>query len=354
MACKDCFNNCGDPLPDKCVKYTGEDIPLFDICKGDPLSLLNKAIIDNLIAALNGTGIVLKDVTLDNAPFLLTIFKAKEKNLVNLVQLLIDTQQTLKNLVDAAKPPAVSFNTACLTGLPANPTSNQILASAVNLLCYHKSIIDALPTTYVKLNDLPTLVKEITYVAPENPDGSGNNIPQEKEKMLKNVAYEYWGSLANFDSTGAGLASVGYDRVFLCNGLHGTPDKRGRVTVGAVRNVPGAALDGVVNPNAAVNSTANVNYGVGDKNGENFHKLSVPELPSHTHSVVDPGHFHGIDTSKDDANGGGKASVGNNDTEGELNTRPSLTNITLGSTGNGVPISVRQPSIAALWMMYIP
>jgi microcystin-dependent protein len=354
MACVDCFNGCGDPTSDKCVKYTGENIPLFDICKGDPLSKLNDAIVEALLSALDGTGIILKDVTLDNAPSLLTVFKAKSKTLVNLVQLLIDNQQTLKNLIDSIKPPAVSFNTACLTGLPANPTPNQILASTVNLLCGYKTIIDVIPTTYVKLSDLPTLVKEITYVAPDNDDGSGNTVPQEKDKMLKFVAYEYYGSLSNFDSVGKGLASAGYDKIFLCNGLNGTPDKRGRVTVGAVKNVPGGTLDSVVNPNSSVNSPANVNYGIGDKVGENFHTLLVKELPAHTHTIVDPGHTHEIATSKDDASGGGQASVGANTPEGQLFTQVAKTNITIGSTGNGVAVSIRQPSIAAAYIMYIP
>ncbi len=36
--CNNCFNNCVEIVSDKCVKYTGEDIPLLGIEKGDTLA----------------------------------------------------------------------------------------------------------------------------------------------------------------------------------------------------------------------------------------------------------------------------------------------------------------------------
>ena len=48
--------------------------------------------------------------------------------------------------------------------------------------------------------------------------------------MVPYTVVEYYGPLTYFDNTGAGQGD--WDRIFLCNGLNGTPDKRGRVAVG--------------------------------------------------------------------------------------------------------------------------
>jgi microcystin-dependent protein len=56
------------------------------------------------------------------------------------------------------------------------------------------------------------------------------------------------------------------------------PDLRGRVTVAA-------------DPNQ-VNTTGIT--AVGQTGGEQFHTLTVAEMPSHTHAVTDPGHAHGV------------------------------------------------------------
>lgn len=349
MPCKDCFNNCGDQkAPDRCIEYTGPDIELFGICTGDPLSKLNEAIIEKLESALDGTGISVEDVTLQNAPWLIPILGAKSKTLVNLIQLLVDSSQTLRDLIEDLESTPTIFSTECLTGLPANPTSDQVLQASLKTLCQLKTTVAAIPSTYVKISDLTTLVNQIIT------SGPSSSIPDFKNRMVPYAVYPYEGSLSNFDNTGKGLSSAGFDKIYLCNGLNGTKDYRGRVVVGAIKNVPGATLDAAVDPNSAVNSPASVNYTQGDKFGENFHKQTVSELAAHSHNVVDNGHAHGIATSKDDANGGGKASVGNNTAEGSLNTAASSSNVTIASTGVGTPFNVRQPSIATHFIIHIP
>ena len=37
MSCSNCFNGCAEITSDKCVKYTGADIPALGISYGDTL-----------------------------------------------------------------------------------------------------------------------------------------------------------------------------------------------------------------------------------------------------------------------------------------------------------------------------
>jgi microcystin-dependent protein len=62
----------------------------------------------------------------------------------------------------------------------------------------------------------------------------------------------------------------------LCDGVNGRPDLRGRFIVGAGQATGLKAGD--LNPV----------YNVGDKGGENMHKLTIPEMPSHSHNSPYP------------------------------------------------------------------
>ena len=52
MACNNCFNGCAEIVSDKCVRYTGADIPTLGISKGDTLASVEAALatfIQNII-----------------------------------------------------------------------------------------------------------------------------------------------------------------------------------------------------------------------------------------------------------------------------------------------------------------
>lgn len=352
--CTDCYNNCFPALTDKCVKYTGGNIPLFDICTGDPLSKLEDVIVEKLLSALDGTGITPKDVTLENAPELKTLLAAKSPILNNLLQILIDNQKTLKDYIVELQEKAVFvFDTSCLT-FPTNvtsPTSDDILQAAVLKLCSLSTTVEGFPTTYVKNTDLPTLVKDIVTGA------NGNTPIQFNSRLFPQSPVPYIGSLANFDNTGKGIPAAGFEKVYIMNGLNGTQDWRGRAVVGAVRNVPGGTLDASVDPNNANNP--NTNYAVGDKFGESFHKLTVPEMAPHSHNVVDNGHSHNLLTHKNDSGitkqpNGLYDGTDNDAIPVTLVTEKSTTGISLGSTGGGLAHNNIQPSVAAVWIVYIP
>src|SRR5690349_4399622 len=58
--CSNCYNGCTDIVSDKCVKYTGVDVPVLGILKGDSLSYVEQALITFLTSTLNGSGITIE------------------------------------------------------------------------------------------------------------------------------------------------------------------------------------------------------------------------------------------------------------------------------------------------------
>lgn len=351
MACKDCFSNCSEMLYDNCMKYTGEDIELLGICKGDPVSKVEQVIIEKLLEFAEGNGIELSDLTLSNCPSLQTALNGNSPTLTRIIQLLWDNQCTLKSLIDQLAPSSYAFNTACLTGLPANPKQEDILQAALNLLCSIKSTVDAFPTTYVKISDLNSLVTQIIQNNTQTPSAG----VQYKDRLAPYTAVPYFGPLSNFDNTGKGLSTLGWDKVYICNGLNGTQDLRGRTLVGAVRNIPGGALDTAVNPTNPLNITP-VDYAIGDKFGENFVKLTTNEIPSHSHPVNDPGHRHTLPPNihQDGNAAGGEGGSNEKAPRVTLYTTTNTTGISIGATGGGQAHNNRQPSIACVFIMHIP
>lgn len=348
MACIDCLNNCPEIISDKCVVYTGPDVPLLGICSNSSLSTVESIVINKLLSALDGTGIVPDNVTLENCADIKSALGTKDPNLNNLLQVLIDNQCTLKEAIDALATAPTAFDTKCLVGLTNTSGPNEILQAVINTLCSIKTVVDGLPTTYVKISDLKNQVIQIIQ------EGNGNGVPIYKDRLVPYVAYEYYGPLSNFDNNGKGIASLGFDKVYICNGSNGTPDRRGRVAVGAVRNIPGGSLDSAVNPLSP--SNPNTNYSVGDKFGENYVTLTTQEIPPHTHGVTDPGHDHTLPPGIqfDGTASGGESGTDEKAPPKSAKTTSGKTNISIQSTGGGQPHNNRQPSIAAIFIMHIP
>lgn len=350
MACKDCLINCDTIVSDQCVQYTGPEIPLLGLCPGDPLSKVEANIIEELLSLLDGSGIDPAGVTI-SCSFLQEIIGSASPNLSNILQMLVTASCTLKELVDAINVQLEStvFNTSCLTGLPDNPTRDNILQAAINMICAIKVIVDAIPTTYVKNSDLTTLVTQIV----NNINGGGGGIVQNYTKMIPYTMVAYFGPLSNFDASGIGVTSLGFEKIYICNGANGTPDPRGRTVVGAIRNVPGGVtLDAAVDPTANPN---NPNWAVTDKGGETFHTLIVSEMPTHTHGVTDPGHTHlSAYRSALLPQSGNSTQCWSGATDASKITSSSTTGITLQTSGGSQPHNNIQPSISAYYIMYIP
>jgi microcystin-dependent protein len=347
MACTDCFNGCGTPISDECVKYTGPNIPLLGVSTGDPLSKLEAEIVAKLAEFAEGEGILLSDIDL-KCDYLETLFGCcQDKTLVNLIQLLVDASCNLKTLIDAlaaATNSPYTFNVQCLTGLSSSSTRDDILQAVIDKLCSVSATVDTIYGDYVKATDLDSLIA--SYLA-------SATVPQ-YSKMIPYVAYEYYGSLAFFPG---GIGSGNWQKIYICNGqtvgTFVTPDKRGRVAVGAIQGVPGGALDSAVDPTIPAN--AGTNYSIGQKWGSSYVTLTTNQMPAHTHTVIDPGHSHnlvfGDFDARVDGNSGGQLEIGTNITR---TTYAATTGISINSAGLSQSHENRQPSIAAYYIMYIP
>ena len=245
------------------------------------------------------------------------------------------------------------------TGVTACSDTHAIVQATINKLCATIVQLTALEldvdTNYVKLADLDALIA--AYIA----STTGGGSTQQYLKMVPYVAYEYYGPLTNFDGSGIGIPASGFYKVYLCNGLNGTPDKRGRVTVGAIQNVPGGPLDAAVNPLNA----GNPNYALYNTAGENTVTLITSQLPVHSHSAVavstasvspNP-HSHSYAGVRVPSGGGdgSRTSVPENKTTGSVDLTVSVnTGVTIGNAGSGAAHANIQPVIAAYYIMYIP
>jgi microcystin-dependent protein len=366
-----CYNGCVEIVSDQCVRYTGLDSVPLDITSGDSVQLVIENIIDNLVPLLSGTG---DKITIASAircaivnGYLPTPVDTDQWTSEQLFQTLVKVVCDLQTQITAIDVDIATLNADytidCLTGVTASSNTHDIVQAIINKLCTTVADLAALEldvaTNYVKLSDLDALIA--AYIA----SSSGGSSNQQYLKMVPYVAYEYYGTLANFDGSGIGIPDNGFFKVYLCNGLNSTPDKRGRVGVGAVDGVPGGPLDAAVDPT----TSGNPNYGLYSTEGTNTVALITSQLPAHSHLALantvvtlnDPGHTHAIGQSGV-TGGGGTIAVGNTspkDIQAVTSTTgitvdSANTSVTIESTGSGSAHANIQPVIAAYYIMYIP
>jgi hypothetical protein len=359
MSCSNCFNGCAEIVSDKCVRYTGIDIPQFGISNGDTLSFVEDAIITYLQSALDGTGIILDiepSVICDLVAGYLDV--PEEITALDLFTALIKATCDLQTQIDVIAAQVLDieadYTVDCLDGVVADSGTHDILQATITKLCEVDANLALLAldvdTNYVKLADLNGLIA--AYLASISPG------TQQYLKMVPYTAVEYYGPLSNFDAGGKGLVGLGWDKIYLCNGQPGTPDKRGRVGVGAIAGVPGGALSPAVDPA----TVGNPNYLLNSVQGVNNVTLTTSQIPVHTHNNIlsfnDPEHFHDMVSSNTDA-GSGRPTVGGGPSEG-VNpvTNSKSTGITVSLTnaaeGGGQSHTNIQPVLAAYYIIYLP
>jgi len=369
MSCTNCYNGCVEIVSDKCVRYTGESVPLLGIESGDNLLVVEQSLIDKVVSFLDGTGISIT-IDLDDYCELVTQYlppcfpECGDPSALELFTALVKAACDLQVQVDAVEADIAvlnaDYNIGCLTGVTASSDTHAVVQAVITKLCQLGVDLAALAldldTNYVKLADLNSLIQAyLDSLAPT----------QNYTKMVPYTAVEYYGPLSYFDITGAGILADGFDKIYLCNGLNGTPDKRGRVPVGAIVGVGGGALDAAVDPIY----TGNPNYALGDGGGANSVVLNSTQIPAHSHpvTVTDPGHVHAPGSSifrgnrtTDDS--GGTQCVATQLTNGDpALTAPEYTttastgiNVTVGNTGGGLGHANIQPVRACYYIMYIP
>lgn len=358
MSCSNCFNGCAEIVSDQCVRYTGIDIPVLGIKNGDSLSFVEQALITFLTSTLDGSGIkpdisstIICNLVKDYLPtcgdltvvdFLTALIKAA-CDLQEQVDLIVADIVVINNQLDVIE---ADYDVNCLTGVTAGSGTHAILQATIDALC---AFIVDVETNYVLLADFDTLVADYLAGLP-----SSTLVSQ---KMVPYVAYEYYGSLTQFDATGKGIGD--WDKIYLCNGLNGTPDRRGVVAVGAISSVPGGPLPSATNP---ASSPFNPNYAfAGPIVGSNSVTLNTNQLPAHTHTATVSPATH--DHTFTYAVGTQFAGSSTNPAVQTISKTGGANSVTTSSVTIGVTNSVEggnlahannQPAIAAYYIMYRP
>ncbi len=376
MSCNNCYNGCVETVSDKCVRYTGSAVEELSIETGDSLFVVEQALIDAVVSFLDGTGI---DITIDPAAYCDLVVDylptckpiCSPPTAVELFEALVKAACDLQGQVDAVVADVAvieaNYTIDCLTGVTASSGTHAVLQAVITKLCDLGVDLAALAldvdTNYVKLSDLDTLIQ--AYL-----DSTGSSS-EYYNKMVPYTAVEYYGSLSNFDGTGAGLGD--WVNIYLCNGQNGTPDKRGRVPVGAIQLVPGGTLNAAVNPA----TPGNPNYALGDVSGANTITLDATQIPSHTHiPTVTDTHYHyqfanSVNTTDivvDSSNQVARALNLSPSSNLEYTMNASVFPATIGktggtqgtlavsnsNTGGGLAHANIQPVLACYYIMYIP
>jgi hypothetical protein len=163
MSCSNCFNGCAETTSDKCVKYTGIDIPQLNIVNGDPLTVIEESLSTYLISALNGTGIV---PTIDPDVLCALINQylpiSGTITIVNIIEALMqascDLQSQTTTISNSVATLNANYSVDCLTGVTNSSDTHDILQAVITKVCSLQSSLTALQlevdTNYVKIADL--------------------------------------------------------------------------------------------------------------------------------------------------------------------------------------------------------
>ena len=362
--CDACYNGCVQTVSDECVRYTGINYEALGVETGDNLVSVEQAIMNALVPLLTGTGDAITlsagDVCALVTGYLTAgLTHTSREWIIALSKGECDLQAQIVAIDNTLAILNADYSIACLTGVTASSDTHDILQAVITKLCTTVADLAALTldvdTNYVKLSDLDALIA--AYLASQGSGGSN----QQYLKMVPYVAYEYYGSLTNFDGTGAGFNAAGFYKVYLCNGLNGTPDRRGRVAVGAIQNVPGGPLDAAVNPA----NPGNPNYAIFNTAGANSVTLITSQIPIHSHAAtatsigtISPNpHSHsyaGVQAPSGQGDGSRTSVPLTRDTSSVSLTVDITTSVTNTNTGGGAAHANIQPVIAAYYIMYIP
>jgi microcystin-dependent protein len=357
MACSNCFNGCVETTSDKCIKYTGVDVPVLGIKNGDSLSYVEQALVTFLTSTLDGSGIKLtipsEDICSLVAGYLPTCADLTLLDLsIALIKSACDLQTQVDDINETLTALDADYTIGCLSGVTSSSNTHEIIQAIITKVCSVDSNVTALAlnisTNYVAIADINT------YIAGYLDATSTTTLIS--AKMIPWVAVEYYGPINDFDITGKG--SGNWDKIYLCNGSNGTPDKRGRVGIGATTGMGGGALNAAVDP---VNPN-NPAYSLGTLGGANVVTLGITQIPNHTHiptvTVTELPHKHSI-MNYNVANGSTSSPIiGTSNTTATVNTSEVLTGITVSVTnasiGGGQPHSNVQPVLACYYIIFIP
>ncbi len=376
MSCQNCYNGCADIISDKCTKYTGNNVPELGIENGDSLFSVQQSIFSFLLSVIDGTSIkpeINQEFICEKISQYLGEQELTLSNIINaILQTACDLQTQVTNVKNSVDTINTAYTLSCVSGVTDNTNTHEVLQAVITKLCSVNTALTALSlnvsTNYVKVSELNSLIA--AYLS------GGSSSTKLYHKMVPYTVVEFYGDITGkFDATGAGLGE--WEKIYLCNGNNGTPDKRGRVSVGTTTGMGGGTLDAAVDPS----NSGNPNYSLGTKYGSCMVSLNITQIPSHSHTatntVIDAGHFHYLSTVSGQtskpalspstylASVNNEGNDGNYVLGGTLEALPSVgksatstTNISvqtsLSNIGGGLGHNNVQPSIGCYYIMYIP
>lgn len=359
-----------------CVIYQGDSIPLLGICCGDTISEVEEALINKLLTVLDGTGIVLSGVTLENAAFLKNLLGGNDKTLLNMVQLLVDSDSNLRNLITGIQQQLVptgdnfQYDLKCLASSccqGGTVTTDEIIQMLIDKYCDIQTILNQITDTAGNITS--TVSSTIgNYIAAhiKTQNGQGITVTGTGSTTTvtltrtppRTIAIPYWGPLSNFNSSGVGLVGTDAAGWHIMNGLDGFPNWTGYAFAQTNVGMAGT-LDARVNANALNLPDMVVPYG--EKRGELYHTISMAELPAHNHTITDPGHTHpNVKMYHGPINWGNKnsshvVSFDGGHATGVLEApqqeqQSAKTGITINSTGSTQPHNNVPPTVYGVWI----
>jgi len=364
--CSNCYNGCTEIVSDKCVRYTGIDVPELGIQTGDSLSFVEQALITFLTSTINGTGIkpIIDDTIICNLvkKYLLNCGDLTLNNILSAIikatcdlQVQIDTINTTLNILNA------DYTIGCLTGVTASSDTHAIVQAVITKLCLVDANLTALAvdlSTNYSSNGTELDAYIANYLATHT-----SNANLISNRMVPYSVVPYFGPLSNFSSTGVGIGN--WDRIFLCNGFNGTPDVRGRVLVGVTAVPGGGAYPAQTDP-----ALGNPAYTLNVPLGANGITLSLGQMPQHSHpnttatTAISPNpHTHVISPqvpfSNSQTTASGTGSTGatvpvlHTLTSSDV-TLTAATTVTVANQGASESHANFQPGIGSYYIMYIP
>ena len=364
--CSNCYNGCTEIVSDRCVKYTGIDVPVLGIQTGDSLSFVEQALITFLTSTLDGTGVKIDLGTTVVCNLVQQYLPTcKDLSIVDISKALIEAACDLQEQVDAIDADLAILNAnysiGCLTGVTASSDTHAIVQAVINKLCQIEVNLAALAAD-LTLNYSSNGAELDAYIANYLATHSSSNSLV-SNRMVPYSVVLYFGPLSNFSSTGVGLGD--WVDIYLCNGINGTPDLRGRVPVGVTAVPGGSSYSPQVDP-----ALGNPNYTLNVPLGVNGVTLTAGQIPPHAHpgstatTAISPNpHTHTISpqvpftSSKITASGTGStgATVPVNTTlTAENVTLTAATTLAIASQGGGESHPNFQPGLGCYYIQYRP
>ena len=290
--CSNCYNGCAETISDQCVKYTGINVPALGISTGDNLLAVENAIVNFLVPAINGTGIkpiidpnIICDLVKSYLPACTT---CTGFTLNEILTAIVKTVCDLQDQIDAIDVTLATLNAnytiGCLTGVTASSDTHDIVQAVITNLCSLNSAFSILTNelhTMYSSNGAQLNNQIASYLATQ----TSANLAS--ARMVPFCPIPYYGPLFGYPSVSDSLSltgpGVGYwKKIYLCNGLNGTPDLRGRVIVGTTV-MGNNAFPSQTDPCGSCTTCGNPTYALGTVAGSNCITLTTPQLPNHTH-----------------------------------------------------------------------